>query len=374
MLTRRMKLQLVAFVVLGLVATSYLGARYVGIDPFNRGYEVAVTLPEAGGLFDNGEVTFRGVPVGRIDSLEATDEGTTAVLRIDADAPVIPSDVEPAVANRSAIGEQYLDLRGGGTGEPLADGVELDGMQAQMPQPIEQVLRSGRDFSASVPQDALTTVIDEGYEASRGAGQDLGRLLDTSRDLVKTADRGFLNTQRLVETADRVLTTQQESATSITSFSTDLRDFSATLADSDRDLRSLIAAAPGAAEQTDQLVRQVGGPLGTLFDRLVAPVKAFGENGAGMRDALIRLPEAVSVTWAVTGSQGLDLGLAQTYTNPVPCTSGYDGTPVRGGLDTTTGKPFNTQAGCTASPSTGTGVRGPQAIPDSWGRVREGRR
>lgn len=374
MLTRRMKLQLVAFVVLGLVATSYLGARYVGIDPFNRGYEVSVTLPEAGGLFDNGEVTFRGVPVGRIGSLEATEEGTTAVLRIDADAPVIPSDVEPAVANRSAIGEQYLDLRGGGTGEPLADGAELDGMEASMPQPIEQVLRSGRDFSASVPQDALTTVIDEGYEASRGAGQDLGRLLDTSRDLVKTADRGFLNTQRLVETADRVLTTQQESATSITSFSTDLRDFSATLADSDRDLRTLIGAAPGAAEQTDQLVRQVGGPLGTLFDRLVAPVKVFGENGAGMRDALIRLPEAVSVTWAVTGSKGLDLGLAQTYTNPVPCTSGYGGTPVRGGLDTATGKPFNTRAGCTASPSTGTGVRGPQAIPDSWGRVREGRR
>src|SRR3954453_5244439 len=106
MLTARMKIQVIAFVLIALVATTYLSARYVGLDPFKSSYNVTVALPQAGGVFENGEVTYRGVPIGRIKALTVTDDGMEATLRINKDAPEIPADVTVKVSNRSAIGEQ----------------------------------------------------------------------------------------------------------------------------------------------------------------------------------------------------------------------------------------------------------------------------
>ncbi len=77
MLTGRIKAQIVAFVVLGLLATSYLGLKYVGLDPFSTGYTVTATLPAAGGAFENGQVTYRGVPVGRIDRAPRSASSTS---------------------------------------------------------------------------------------------------------------------------------------------------------------------------------------------------------------------------------------------------------------------------------------------------------
>lgn len=365
MLTRRIQIQLIIFVVIGLVATTYLGGKYVGLNPLGTGYRVTVALPNAGGSFENGEVTYRGVPVGRIKQLQVTRDGMEAELHISGGAPGIPANVEVTVVNRSAIGEQYIDLRGTSTagGKLLADGDRLQGSEDSMPPPIEDVLRSGRDFAGSVPQESLSTVIDELYNFSQGAGPNIARLVETSQQFVATADDNFLVSSALIDSAQRVLTTQQESASSITSFSTDLSLIATTLSDSDKDLRALIQNSPAAAREIGRLFDQVGKPLGVLMSNLVSTAQVFGTNSAGVQDALYRVPEAVSIGWAVNGSKGLDLGLAQTYFDPLPCTSGYGGTTVRPGLDTSTGRPFNTNAGCTAAPDSGTNVRGPKSAP-----------
>ncbi|MDN5896780.1 MAG: MlaD family protein, partial [Nocardioides sp.] len=126
MLTGRMKFQIVAFVVIAVCATAYLSVKYIGFNPTGSDYRVTLSLPNGGGSFTNGEVTYRGVPVGRIESMKTTTDGMEAVLRIEDGAPDIPADVTAKVANRSAIGEQYVDLRGESTdGDLLEDGDKL---------------------------------------------------------------------------------------------------------------------------------------------------------------------------------------------------------------------------------------------------------
>ncbi|MGJ9422539.1 MlaD family protein [Aeromicrobium sp. CF3.5] len=364
MLTARTKIQVILFAIVGLLATTYLGATYVGINPFSSGYRVSVELPEAGGTFENGEVTYRGVPVGRIGELEVTPEGSRLMVDIDADAAPIPSSARAHVANRSAIGEQYLDLRAETTGGPmLGDGDELVTAESPVPPPIEDVLRVGRDFAASVPEDSLTVVIDEFYNLSRGVGDDLGRLVDTSKDFVETADENFLVTSSLIENSKTVLATQEEAGDSIRGFSEDLNTIASTLESSDGDLRQLIENSPAAARELDRLFGEVGRPLGVLMGNLVSTAQVFGVNSAGVEDALIRVPEALSVGWTVAGSRGIDLGLVTSFFDPLPCTAGYGGTQRRAGLDTSEGRPFNTAAGCTADPVSGSNVRGPQSLP-----------
>lgn len=375
-LSRGVHVKLGLFATVALVSTSILGAGYVGFDPFSDKAVVTVSLPDAGGLFVNSEVTYRGVQVGEVTDLTPTAEGVDVTVELDADAPDIPADSSVRVRNRSAIGEQYLDLRGedparggdgagGGDAAVLADGDRLRGSAEGLPPDLAEVLRSGRDFVASVPSDDLTTVIDEGYDLSRGIGDDLTRLLDTSTAFQEAADDNFLVTASLIRNSRRVLQTQGESAGALKSYSRDLRRLAATLADSDADLRTLVRATPGAAREVDLLVRDVGAPLTLLMSNLTSTATIVGVNADGVRDALVHLPEAVSIGYGVTGGRGLDLGLVPTFFSPLPCTEGYGSTTTRPGTDTTPGRPFNTRAGCTAPRSEGN-VRGPQAVAGGY--------
>lgn len=361
-LTRGIRVKLVLFVALALAGTTYLGATHVGFSPFSDGARITVSLPEAGGLFVNSEVTYRGVQIGEVTALEASSDGVEAMVELDPDAPAIPADVTVHVVNRSAIGEQYLDLRGSSTTETLAAGAHLEGGTEALPQEISEVIRTARDFSASVPSDALDTVIDEGYLLSQGAGEDLRRLVRTSLEFQQAADRNFMVSESLITNSRQVLATQEEAAGSIRAFSNDLGLFARTLSDSDADLRTLIEASPAAARQISLLVRDVGQPLGILMSNLISTATIFGTNAAGVEDAMIHLPEAISIGWSISTSKGLSMGLVPTFFDPLPCTKGYDGTQRRRGTDTGKSAPLNTDAGCTASLSSGN-VRGPQHLP-----------
>ncbi|GAA1743327.1 MlaD family protein [Aeromicrobium alkaliterrae] len=364
MITSTIRGKLAAFIVIALVATSYLAAKYVGLDPFSRSYELQVELPDAGGLFVNSEVTYRGVQVGSVTKLTVTDDGMVATVEIESGAPDIPEDAEAKVANRSAIGEQYLNLSSDSTGGPyLAGGERIVGDQGSLPPAFDDVLRSGRDFIASVPEDSLRTVIDETYSATRGLGEDFGVLLDTSLEWAQTSQANLLNTTRLIESSSTVLDTQIASSADITSFSADLALITETLRTHDTELRTLITQSPAAMVELNALFRDVGQPLGMLLGNLVSTAQVFGVNANGVEDALIRVPDAVSVGWLVAGSGSLNLGLSTSFTRPIPCTTGYGGTTVRPGTDATDGDAFNTNAGCAVDPSTGVGVRGPLAVP-----------
>ncbi|TYL55933.1 MCE family protein [Nocardioides sp. BGMRC 2183] len=361
MLTGTVKGKLAAFVVLAVLTTLFLSIRYVGLDRYIGGYQVTVALPEAGGLFTNSEVTYRGVPVGHVEQLDVTSDGATAVVRINPDAPEMPAEVEARVINRSAIGEQYLDLRGGDLdGELLAEGDQLTVTATGLPPRIDELLRSSRDFVDSVPSDALDTVIDEAYSLSRGNGTHLARLIETSADFGATANKNFLITASLIDSSGTVLATQEAAADSFKSFSGDVSLLAHALADQDDSWRELIKQTPAAAQEFDRLFATVGGPLGQLMGNLISTAQVFGTNAAGVRETLIKLPEGISITYAIMTSKGMRMGVTPTFFNPKPCTKGYEGTELREGTDTSEGEPFNTDARCTQPPPGGS-VRGPQA-------------
>lgn len=362
MLSTRIKAQVVAFIIVALVGTSYLGARYVGINLVGSGYDVTLSLPDGGGSFINGEVTYRGVPVGRISKLHATNTGAEATLHIEGSAPAIPADSTATVNDRSAIGEQYIDLSSDSTSGPkLRDGDHLEATAESLPPSIDKLLRTGRDFLDSVPSEDLDTIIDESYAATQGNAMHLASLLDTSAKYANTATENFLVTAGLIENSAKVLNTQQSVSSDILGYSRDLKLIASTMRDSDRNLRTLIDHTPAATKEINTLFTEVGAPLGTLMGNLVSTAQIFGIYSGGVQDAMIRLPEAMSIGFAINGSQGADLGLTTTFFDPLPCTTGYAATQVRPGLDTSAGEPLNLGAGCGLSPASGTNVRGPNA-------------
>ncbi|MFF4182636.1 MCE family protein [Streptomyces sp. NPDC001691] len=367
MLTTATRLKNLAFLVIGVLVLGYTGFRYadvghyVGIRDY---YTVKVHLAETGGLFTHSNVTYRGVSVGRVGPIGLTDDGVVAELHIDNAAPPIPTALQAVVANLSAVGEQYIDLRPTSAGAPyLGDGGEIQQSDTRTPAPVTTVLTSVNDLAASVPLDSLRTVVDEFGKAFEGRGKDLQVLLDNGTDFVKAADKALPSTTTLLADGQTVLTTQAEEGHAIETFASGAQRLAATLKGSDADLRRLIAAAPDAAGQLSGLLRDLNPQISVVLANLLTTADIAVTRQRGIEELLVRLPPLAAAGATAIDAKGANLGMAVTFFAPLPCTDGYGGTVYRNGLDTLDTPTLNTKARCAAPASSGRDVRGSAHAP-----------
>ncbi|MYS72970.1 MCE family protein, partial [Streptomyces sp. SID5926] len=369
MITLAVRLKNLAFLLIAVLALSFLGiryadlGRYVGVADY---YTVDVQLPRTGGLFTHSDVTYRGVSVGRVGPIDLTAEGVVAELRIKKSAPRIPADTKAVVAGLSAVGEQYIDLRPESDGSPyLADGTRIEQADTEVPAPVTDVLTSVDDLVSSVPLEDLRTVVDEFGKAFEGHGDDLQVLLDSGSDFVEAADRALPSTTLLINDGETVLRTQAQEAQAIRGFAVGAKDLAAALKGSDADLRRLLAVTPEAATQVSGLLRDLDPSLGVVLANLLTTSEVAVTRQRGIEELLVKYPAAVSAGATAVDGGKLDLGLAVTFFSPLPCTDGYGGTRYRNGLDLGTAPALNTDAACTAPASGGKNVRGSANAPTS---------
>ncbi|EME58478.1 MCE family protein [Amycolatopsis decaplanina] len=365
MLTTRVRIQVLAFVILALATTAFVGANYAGLDRLfgASGYTVKLALTDGGGLFTNGEVTYRGVAVGRVGELRLTDGGMEADLLIDDDAPPIPANSRAVVANRSAVGEQFVDLQPRtGDGPFLAEGSVIPREATSVPLPVQHLLTDLDSLTASVPTEDLRTVVDELDNALRGSGANLQVLLDSTTDFTKEAANHLPQTEKLITDGSTVLKTQVDSSLAWRRFSGNAKQFAEQLSRSDGDLRRLIATAPEAATQLSGLVRDNEPGLPILLANLLTTSHVFSARTDGLRQLLINTPKAVSAVDAAVDDQSGKIGLVLTFFDPMPCTKGYEGTKIRSSAELSP-LPFDTGAACTLERGNPSSVRGSQNAP-----------
>jgi len=365
MLTTKVRIQVLAFVVIALTAMAFIGANYAGLDRLfgAGGYVVRLQLSDGGGLFTNSEVTYRGVAVGRVGELRLTDTGMEADLIIKDSAEPIPVNSQAVVANRSAVGEQYVDLQPRtGTGPFLGDGSVIPRESTRLPLPVQDLLANLNSLSASVPTDSLRTVVNELDDALRGAGPNLQALLDSASEFTDAASQNLPQTDKLINDGATVLQTQADSSREWRTFSENARLFATQLSTSDGDLRELISTAPGAATELSNFLRENSPGLPVLVANLLTTSQVFATRINGIDQLLVNTPKAVAATSAAITEDSGRLSLALTFYDPPPCQKGYEST-ARRSSDDVTSVPFNTAAACTLPRGNPSSVRGSQNAP-----------
>jgi phospholipid/cholesterol/gamma-HCH transport system substrate-binding protein len=327
MLVRRTRYQLVAFVIISIVAILYTLIRFAGLGQVfgQSGYTVKLELNESGGIFTNAEVTYRGFNIGRVGQLRLTKTGLEADLNIDPKAPQVPSDLQAVIANRSAVGEQFVDLRPAGDGGPfLQNGSVIAANKTKTPVSTEQVIGDLTSLAASVPIDSLRTVVDESYNAFSGTGPDLQRLLDTARSFTTTAQQYLPQTVGLLQAGGKVLDTQNAEAGNMASFSKSLNQLTGQLKASDGDIRKLIDITPKVADQISQVLAESGPGLGALTANLLTTSNVVSTRLDGIEQGLVSYPVLAAGSQTVLPGDGTaHLGLALNVFNPPACTKGY---------------------------------------------------
>ncbi|MCX4712842.1 MlaD family protein [Streptomyces fimicarius] len=367
MITLAIRLKNLAFLVIAVLVLGYLGVRYADLGHYvglRSYYTVTVQLPQTGGLYTHSNVTYRGVSVGRVGPIELTDQGVEAQLRIEKDAPPIPDSLTAVVANLSAVGEQYVDLRPTRTEGPyLGNGSVIDEADTTIPAPPTDVLTSVDDLASSVDLESLRTVVEEFGAAFEGRGDDLQVLLDTGGDFIESADRALPVTTRLMADGERVLRTQAEQGQALKGFASGAKELAAELKGSDTDLRRLIATTPDAAVQISGLLRDLDPAFGVVVANLLTTSEVAVTRQRGLEELLVKLPAVAAAGASAVDDDGARFGMSVTFFEPLPCTAGYGGTVYRNGLNTSAGPAVNTAARCTSSPGTGINVRGSANAP-----------
>jgi len=369
LISRRTKIQLLFFVVITLLGVSYVGARYARLDRifFDDTYTVVAHFPDSGGSFSGAEVSYRGVTIGQISELELTDEGVDAHLSIDNKWDKIPTDTIALVGNRSAIGEQYVELQPSSDSGPyLEDDSEIPMANTRLPIPTVKLLTDISDTVSHVDRDSLQTVVTELGLAFDGTGQDLGQIIDTSNAFIEAADQNFETTTALIRDSNTVLHGQLDSASAIRTFSRNLALFSTSLVGVDNDIRELIDSGSVAANELRSFIEDNKVDLAALLNNLRTTGEIQVAHIDGLSQILVAYPLVVEGGFTVvakdpqTKKYDAHFGMIMTN-NPEVCHQGYEGTDRRPPQNTGW-RDMYTDARCT-EPATKSNARGAAHAP-----------
>ena len=182
-------INLVAFLVLGL-GLSYLMATQV-LTVLHDRYTVNAIFEDAGGVFTNQEVTYRGVTVGQVGELSVVEEGVNIELLIEDEYKIPAEGVEARVMFKSAVGEQFVDVLPAADGEPyLEHGDEIPIAQTSIPVSTQELLATLEAVLRGVPPEDLKGAVDALGIGLTGLGPDIGTILESTADLAELfADR-----------------------------------------------------------------------------------------------------------------------------------------------------------------------------------------
>ncbi|MGY2876500.1 phospholipid/cholesterol/gamma-HCH transport system substrate-binding protein [Marmoricola sp. URHA0025 HA25] len=329
MYTRGVRAQLVAFGVIAVLSIGYLvlgygdGGRTTGLAT----YTIKADFRDTSGLYPRALVTYRGVQVGRVQSLHLTPDGVDVTMAVDSGVRV-PVGARAEIHSTSAIGEQYVDLVPEGRGGPhLRAGATIPrSATREMPQ-IAPVLDQLNGLLESVPKEETAQLLDQVDTAFGSSALDVEQVLDSSTKLLDTATEQVRTTKQLLASVQPVLETQTDLGASTRSYIASLAGVSGELRRSDPHLRSLLANGAPSLEAVDGLLNRLTPTFSLLMANLVSTGEVTKAYLPNIKQTFVIYPavldrlQGTSLPHRVAGVDKLDI--AMNLDDPPSCTRGY---------------------------------------------------
>ncbi len=329
-MTRFVRNQLIIFTIASIVGVAVMLFTYMQV-PTLLGigkYNVKLELPASGGLYRFANVTYRGVEIGKVTSVDLTDDGAVATMALNT-SPKIPADLQANVRSISAVGEQYVDLVPRTNSEPyLRNGSVIPIKDASMPQEVGPMLDQASKLVNSIPGDRLSKLLDESFKAFNGAGFDLQSFLDSSSKLATDVNGVSEQTRALIDDAGPLLEGQAQTADSVRTWARSLAGITGTLDRRDPQLRTVLQTAPGAIDEVSNLLNQVKPTLPVLLANMTTVGQILVTYNPSVEQLLVILPAYIAAQQSFglpkNNPTGLPLGeFAAMMGDPPPCTVGF---------------------------------------------------
>ncbi|MGE2732521.1 MCE family protein [Mycolicibacterium vaccae] len=324
MLTRFIKIQLIIFTILTVVALGVLGLYYLRL-PSLAGigqYTLHAELPRSGGLYATSNVTYRGTQIGKVTEVEPTETGARATMSIDKRYK-IPVDVTANVHSVSAIGEQYLDLVPRSESDQyLSPGQTIT--ESTVPAPVGPALDAANEALAVLPKEKIDTLLTETSLAVGGLGPALQRLVDSTSNLAGGFRENLPQVNDIIANSAPILQSQVDSGEAIAQWSRNLNRIAAQAAREDASLRSGLSQAAPTLDQVTTVFSDVREALPQTLANLAVLSDMLKRYNKGIEQTLVIYPQGASLLQM--GSIFEDGGLLHfglSINQPPPCMTGF---------------------------------------------------
>lgn len=330
MIDRLAKIQLSIFAVITVITLSVMAIFYLRLPAtFGIGtYGVSADFVAGGGLYKNANVTYRGVAVGRVESVGLNPNGVTAHMRLNS-GTAIPSNVTATVRSVSAIGEQYIDLvpPENPSSTKSRNGFRIQRQNTRIGQDVADLLRQAETLLGSLGDTRLRELLHEAFIATNGAGPELARLIESARLLVDEANANYPQVSQLIDQAGPFLQAQIRAGGDIKSLADGLARFTWQLRAADPRLRDTLADAPDAIDEANTAFSGIR----PSFPALAASLANLGRVGViyhkSIEQLLVVFPAlfAAIITSAggVPQDEGAKLDFKIDLHDPPPCMTGF---------------------------------------------------
>ncbi|MGE2816637.1 virulence factor Mce family protein [Mycobacterium heidelbergense] len=330
MIDKLTRIQLWIFAVITAVTLTIMAIFYLRLPAtFGIGtYGVSADFVAGGGLYKNANVTYRGVEVGRVESVGLNPNGVTAEMRLNSGTP-IPSNVTATVKSVSAVGEQYIDLvpPSSPSSAKLRNGSRIERQNTRIGQDVADLLKRAETLVNSLGDTRLRELLHETFIAANGSGPELARLIESARLLVDEANVNYPQVSQLIDQAGPFLQSQIRAGADIKTLSDGLARFTSDVRQADPQLRSTLANAPSAADEASTAFSGIR----PSFPALAASLANLGRVGViyhkSIEQLLVVLPALfAAITTAAGGApqdEGAKLDFKLDLNDPPPCAVGF---------------------------------------------------
>jgi phospholipid/cholesterol/gamma-HCH transport system substrate-binding protein len=325
MLTPFIRRQLILFGILTVISMLVLGVYYLRI-PSLVGigqYTLKAELPASGGLYPTGNVTYRGITIGKVTDVEPTEKGAEATMSIDSRYK-IPIDAIANVHSVSAVGEQYLDLVSvGNPGKYLSPGQTI--AKGTVPSGIGPALDTANRGLAALPKDKIASLINGTAEAVGGLGPALQRLVDSTQAIVGDFKTNITDINDIIQHSGPVLDSQVNSGSAIERWARNLNTLAAQAAANDQHVKSVLTQVAPTADQLNGVFGDVRDSLPQTLANLEVVFDLLKRYHTGVEQVLVFLPQGGAITQAVSAPfpNQAALDLAPSINQPPPCLTGF---------------------------------------------------
>jgi len=340
LLTRFIRIQLVFFAVLTVIALVALGWYYLRV-PRLMGigqYTLYADLPSSGGLYPTANVSYRGITVGRVTDVEPTEQGARATMSIDSRYK-IPSNASANVHSVSAVGEQYVDLVSvGGVTQYLRDGQTIT--NSTVPSEVGPALDAANSGLAALPADKIDDLLTETSRSVGGLGPALQRLVDSTTAIASDFRDNLSPVNDIIAHSAPILDSQVNSGDAIDAWAANLNIIGAQAAEQDAALRSGLQQAAPTADQVNAVFSGVQDSLPQTLANLEIVIDMLKRYNKSIEQAFVFYPQNAANLAAGTIFPGygiINFALLTNLNQPPPCFTGFvPASEWRAPADTTT--------------------------------------
>lgn len=288
----KIRINVLAFLVIGLVLIYAMATQVLTI--LQDRYSVFAVFPDAGGVFTDQEVTYRGVQVGEVGEMRVVEQGVEIELLIREEVRIPREGTEARVGFRSAVGEQFVDILPSSGGPPFfEDGGKIPIENTQIPVSTQELLTTLQNVLAGVPPEDLEGAVDALGIGLTGRGPDLATIIESLADISEVfAERapeveGIL--QKGTAVGDAFLRSRDDFVRAIA----ELVTVSESLASSTGDLQGLMEGTNLTSDELVALIRRNRAAINKFIEEFAEVNALQAEHKNDLELILGNLPDAL---------------------------------------------------------------------------------